>query len=135
MVAILVLNKRNAGTRGEYVGRPSPLGNPFKLECESNRDAVIARYEVWLRERIAARDRRVCDELNRLYVIARDSIARDAGLLELVCWCAPKRCHAEVIRKVLLEVLLEALERNGFNCLQGQKGIGNDHHENRFATQ
>ena len=126
MVAILVLNKRNAATRSEYVGRPSPLGNPFKLERESNRDAVIGQYEVWLRERITARDQRVCEELNRLYVIARD-----AGLLELVCWCAPKRCHAEVIRKVLPEVL----ERNGFDCLQGQKGIRNDRHENRFATQ
>ena len=130
MVAILVLNKRNAATRSEYVGRPSPLGNPFKLERESNRDAVIEQYEVWLRERITARDQRVCEELNRLYVIARDT-----GLLELACWCAPKRCHAEVIRKVLLEVLPEALERTRFNCPQGQKGIGNDHHENRFATQ
>ena len=125
MLAIVVLSKRDSGARGEYVGRPSPLGNPFKLECESNCDAVIARYEVWLRERIAARDQRVCDELNRLYVIARDT-----GLLELACWCAPKRCHAEVIRKVLLEVL----ERNGFDCTQGQKGVGNEHHENRFAT-
>jgi Domain of unknown function (DUF4326) len=125
LIAILILNKRRAGSRGEYVGRPSPLGNPFKLEHESDRDGVISRYEVWLRERIAARDKRVCDELNRLYVIARD-----IGLLELVCWCAPKRCHAEVIRKVLLE----ALQRNGFDCSKGQKGIGNEYHENRLAN-
>jgi Domain of unknown function (DUF4326) len=125
MVVILVLNKRNSGSRGEYVGRPSPLGNPFKLEHESNRNAVIEKYEVWLRERIAARDKRVCDELNRLYVIARDT-----GLLELECWCAPKHCHADVIRKVLLE----ALERNGFDDPQGWKGISNEHHQNRSAT-
>jgi hypothetical protein len=125
MTVLQVLNKRNSGTRGEYVGRPSPLGNPFKLEHESDRDAVIARYEIWLRERIVARDRRVCDELNRLYVIARDT-----GLLELVCWCAPKRCHADVI----CTVLLEALKRNEFDCSKGQKGIGNEHHENRSAT-
>lgn len=125
MVAILVLNKRNSGSRGEYVGRPSPLSNPFKLEHESDRHVVIAQYEVWLRQRIAARDKHVCDELNRLYVIARDT-----ELLELVCWCAPKRCHADVIRKVLLE----ALNRIGFDRPKGQKGIGNGHHENRFAT-
>jgi hypothetical protein len=125
LIAILVLNKRNSGTRGEYVGRPSPLGNPFKLERESDRDTVIAQYEVWLRERIAARDQRVCNELNRLYVIARDT-----GLLELVCWCAPKHCHADVIRTVLLE----ALERNGFDCPPGQKGIWHECHENRSAT-
>ena len=125
MTAIRVLNKRNAGTRGEYVGRPSPLGNQFKLERESDRDAVIARYEVWLRKRIAALDQRVCNELSRLYCIARDT-----GLLELVCWCAPKRCHADVIRTVLFE----ALKRNSFDCPPGQKGIGNEHHKNRSAT-
>ena len=125
MTAILVLNKRSAGTRGEYVGRPSPLGNPFKLKRESGRDEVIAQYENWLRERITARDQRVCDELNRLYVIARDT-----GLLELVCWCAPKRCHADVIRKVLLE----SLQFNGFDCPPGQKGIRHEHHEHRSAT-
>ena len=119
--AILVLNKRSAGSRGEYVGRPSPLGNPFKLKRELDRDAVIALYEIWLRERIADRDKKVCDELNRLYLIARDT-----GLLELVCWCAPKHCHADVIRKVLLK----ALKRNGFDCLQGRKGIGNDSYWN-----
>ena len=72
MVEVRVLNKRSAGTRGEYVGRPSPLGNPFRLGRESDRDLVIALYEVWLRERIETRDRSVCKELTRLYVIARD---------------------------------------------------------------
>jgi Domain of unknown function (DUF4326) len=102
MVEIRVLNKRSVGDRGEYVGRPSALGNPFKLEQESKRDAVIQQYELWLQERIKARDARVCQELNRLY-----RIARDQGVLELTCWCAPKRCHADVIRNILLEVLNE----------------------------
>ena len=100
MVEIRVLNKRLVGGRGEYVGRPSPLGNPFKLERESDRESVIERYEVWLREKIRTRDRLVCDELNRLFKIAQNS-----GVLELLCWCAPKRCHADVIRCVLLEPL------------------------------
>lgn len=100
MADIRVLNRRKVGGRGEYVGRPNPLGNPFKLERESDRDAVIERYEVWLKQRIAARDRTVGDELNRLY-----RIARDEGELDLVCWCAPRRCHADVIRCLLLEVL------------------------------
>ena len=99
-IEIRVLNKRLVGNRGEYVGRPSPLGNPFKLERESDRESVIEWYEVWLREKIRTRDKAVCDELNRLFKIARDS-----GVLELACWCAPKLCHAEVIRCVLLEQL------------------------------
>ena len=100
MVEVRVLNKRLVGDRGEYVRRPSPLGNPFKLERESDRESVIERYEVWLREKITTRDKAVCGELNRLY-----KIARDFGVLELLCWCAPKLCHADVIRRVLLEQL------------------------------
>jgi hypothetical protein len=102
MVEIRVLNKRVVGDRGEYVGRPSALGNPFKLEHESQRNQVIQQYELWLQERINAREAQVYNELNRLY-----QIARDQGVLELTCWCAPKRCHADVIRNILLEVLKE----------------------------
>jgi Domain of unknown function (DUF4326) len=101
-VEIRIFNKRVVGDRGEYVGRPSALGNPFKLEHESQRDAVIQQYETWLQDQIKARDARVCHELNRLY-----GIARDQGVLELTCWCAPKRCHANVIRNILLEALKE----------------------------
>jgi Domain of unknown function (DUF4326) len=102
MVEIRVLNKRVVGDRGEYVGRPSTLGNPFKLEHESQRNHVIQQYETWLQDQIKARDAQVCHELNRLC-----RIARDQGVLELTCWCAPKRCHADVIRNILLEALKE----------------------------
>jgi Domain of unknown function (DUF4326) len=102
MVEIQILNKRTVGDRGEYVGRPSALGNPFKLEQESQRNSVIQQYELWLQERINARDSRVCHEFNRLY-----RIARDQGVLELTCWCAPKRCHADVVRNILLEAFNE----------------------------
>ena len=98
MLEIRILNKKLVGDRGEYVGRPTPLGNPFKLEREADRERVIEQYELWLREQIEVWNPDVCHELNRLYRIARAS-----GELELTCWCAPRRCHAEVIRQVLLE--------------------------------
>jgi len=47
-------------------------------------------------------DVRVRNELNRLY-----RLYKQYGCLKLYCWCAPKRCHAETIR----DVLMEALER------------------------
>ena len=31
-----------------YVGRPSPLGNPFVLGRDGNREEVIAEYRHWL---------------------------------------------------------------------------------------
>jgi hypothetical protein len=96
------IGNKTRGDRGEYVGRPSPLGNPYVIGRDGDRRAVIARYRQWLRERIAEGDLRVCGELERL---AR--LARERGQLTLVCWCAPEACHATVIREFLLAMLQE----------------------------
>ena len=82
------------------VDRSSVLGNPFPLQNETQRDIVCDKYEKWLRERIANKDKNICDELNRLY-----RIAKQYNKLNLFCWCFPKRCHAETIRLILLEKL------------------------------
>jgi hypothetical protein len=89
---------------GAYVGRRmrgrqgSPLGNPFKVKSDDERDAAIAQYETWLREKIAAGDREVIGELENLAKRFR----QDEWLM-LLCWCSPKRCHAEVIATELKE--------------------------------
>jgi hypothetical protein len=103
MCEIHVANKRankRAGAVEEYVGRPSPLGNPFVMRAESDRAEVIAMYREWLRAKLAKKDKRVCAEMNRLW-----KRAREHGELTLVCWCAPRACHGDVIREVLLEKL------------------------------
>jgi hypothetical protein len=78
-----------------YVGRPSPLGNPFQLGLDGSRAEVIARYRLWLWARIQDPGSIQRRELERLLVRAQ------AGRLELLCWCAPLACHAEVIRSAL----------------------------------
>jgi Tfp pilus assembly protein PilO len=88
---ILITNKK-AGGRGVYVGRPSPLGNPFVLKQEAERERVIAQYEEWLRDQLKMKNERVRSELNRLY-----QQLVQTGQLELTCWCSPRKCHAEVI--------------------------------------
>ena len=103
MFEIRALNKNLVGDRGEYVGRPSALGNPFILEHETDRQQVIQQFEVWLHEQIKTRDVLVCQELNRLY-----KLTRATGELKLTCWCAPQNCHAEVIKRVLLETLAKS---------------------------
>lgn len=79
----------------EYVGRPSPLGNPFILHNEEDRMLVIRQYEKWLIKKIRNKDARVITELRRLRRIA------EKGELKLGCWCSPKPCHADVIKKIL----------------------------------
>jgi hypothetical protein len=75
-----------------YVGRGTPLGNPYKVdsvEGESRNDAayrVLGQYREWLLERYQANDPEI---LGALDAITADSF--------LVCSCWTAHCHAEVI--------------------------------------
>lgn len=65
-----------------YVGRPSRWGNPFRIGRDGSRDEVIARYREYLLSSGLVGD---LPELR----------GRD-----LVCWCAPKPCHADVLMEL-----------------------------------
>ena len=85
-----------------YVGRPSPLGNPFQIGRDGTREQVIAKYSTWLWNRIrwihpdGSRSSSQMVELQRLLALAH------IAPLEILCWCAPLPCHAEVIRAALI---------------------------------
>lgn len=95
---ITVVNKRTHVPTGSdaYVGRPSPLGNPFRIGPDGSRDEVIAKYRKWLWERVQQAGSPQLLELEALHM----RHWRD-GKLNLVCWCAPERCHADVIKSAI----------------------------------
>jgi hypothetical protein len=91
-----------------YIGRGSPLGNPFthreledtlaQYKCET-REEAISSYEEYINEKIMKRDLKVCDELNRIFIAAKK------GDVNLVCYCKPKSCHGDIIKKIIEEKL------------------------------
>lgn len=83
--------------KGEYVGRPSPLGNPFVVGVHGDRAQVIEMYEIWLTQQIMEKNPEVIQALDRLF----DKMMN--GDLILTCWCSPLDCHADVIRQILEE--------------------------------
>lgn len=93
---IRVTNKKYGG-KGEYIGRPSPLGNPFYMESEEYREIVIRKYRNWLNEKIEEKDKSVIEELKRL----QEKAYANEGKLELTCWCSPKKCHGDIIAEVI----------------------------------
>ena len=100
---ITIKNLRVEKPSAEYqvrVDRTSVLGNPFYMASEAERDAVCDKYEVYFKNKISLEDNAFMAELRRLY-----RIAKRYGKLELFCWCAPKRCHAETIKKFLEKYL------------------------------
>ena len=78
------------------VDRQTPLGNPFKMIIEKDRDAVCNLYidhfnNDWMSE--AAKE----------YLKTLVEAYKTYGKLNLFCWCYPKRCHAETIRNYILK--------------------------------
>lgn len=74
---------------GVYIGRSfrgqkaSRFANPYIIGMDGDRDEVIFEYRQWFYRQICAPGfRRAVEELR--------------GKM-LVCWCAPKKCHGDVI--------------------------------------
>lgn len=78
------------------IERPTPLGNPFILNVHGDRDEVCDKYEEWFKEQLATQNPKFLNALRDLYLQAK----RD-GYLTLGCYCAPKRCHGDTIKKFL----------------------------------
>jgi len=66
-----------------YVGRPSKFGNPFQIGRDGDREAVIEQYRIWF------------------YSAGNEALRRSARREltghDLVCWCSPEPCHAEIL--------------------------------------
>ncbi len=97
-VTITVINRRKQVGLGPrvYVGRGSPLGNPFRMTSEADRDAACECYANWLRKQYTlpgSPQRKALDAL-----AARHQAGED---LRLECFCAPKRCHADFVKHVI----------------------------------
>lgn len=63
-----------------YVGRPSKWGNPYYIGRDGNRQEVIQKYREW--------------------ILLQPNLMNDIHELkgkDLVCFCAPESCHAEVL--------------------------------------
>ena len=96
---IKVVNKKyfdGAGTY-TYIGRPSVLGNPYKIGVDGDRDTVISKYRVWLRSQWL-KDGEVKKELLRLAGIS------NRHDLMLVCFCSPLPCHGDVLKEAIEKI-------------------------------
>jgi hypothetical protein len=82
-----VVNRRYSGDDVLYVGRPSRWGNPFPARTEADRDQVCDLHEMHL-------------ALQYLEGEVTDADFDSLRGKALQCFCAPKRCHADTLKKV-----------------------------------
>lgn len=87
-----VYNKHHGDAPADaiYVGRPSKFGNPFTLDPKKkgqDREEVIQLYRDYL-------------AVNPELV---EAIKRELKGKDLVCFCKPKLCHADVLLEIANE--------------------------------
>ena len=88
-----VLNASIVGTNHEnsvYCGRPSKYGNPFIIGKDGNRKQVLEKYHVWI--------------WNQKDLIK--DIKLNLKGKNLICWCAPKACHCDLLLIIANENIL-----------------------------
>lgn len=86
--------------RGDYpaaavrVDRSTPWGNPFYIGEHGTRAEVIEQHQAWFDSKI---------QVSGLF---RAQVAALAGK-DLLCWCAPEACHADLIARRATELAEE----------------------------
>lgn len=70
-----------------YIGRPTMWGNPFQMTGPDTRNTVVAEYEGWL--------------MKQPDLVAM--VKKRLRGMNLVCFCAPKACHGDVLLKIANE--------------------------------
>lgn len=81
-----VLNKRRDKIPPDavYVGRPTKFGNPYKVAIKGHHQAAVDLFRSYLME---------CP------LLIEDVKAELRGK-DLVCWCHPLPCHADVLLEI-----------------------------------
>jgi hypothetical protein len=96
---INIRNKNKWNQDGIYIGRPSVLSNPFKITEDQTREIVIQRYGYMLINAIQKRKYPIMAELQRLESLL---LTHPKQQMNLICYCAPKPCHGDLIKQILL---------------------------------
>lgn len=109
MIKVVNKYKHKPTSDDLYIGRGSILGNPFtsikhkqtkaQYICESRGESV-ERYENYLREKITTKDTDICTKLNNIFIRVKRG-----EKVNLVCFCKPKICHGDIIKKIIEEKL------------------------------
>lgn len=103
MITVANLHSFNPATRGKciFIDKSTPLGNPFR---GPTREAAIEKYRYWLEEQLETQP--------HIKGIVEDIIVRHltGEHVILLCHCAPKPCHGDVIKQHCLAIAQQRQE-------------------------
>ena len=79
----------------------SPVGNPFVMGQDGDRDYCLGRFgqlvkDGWLEGKWDDKQREWMNQRAEEYLRGED--------IELVCGCAPQKCHGDILRDAIIEI-------------------------------
>ena len=74
------------------IARPSPLGNPYPMKTEADRDTVCDQHLVYFEQKILENDPVILNELRKI-----NKLAENKPVFKIGCFCTPRRCHGDPI--------------------------------------
>jgi hypothetical protein len=87
------------GFESIYIGRNknnNPLGNPFVMNSENERDDVCDTYQTYFDLEVKIENTPLRNEIIKLY-----RMVKSGKNINLQCFCAPKRCHGLTIKSFI----------------------------------
>jgi hypothetical protein len=79
-----------------YVGRGTPLGNNYHIGTHGTRETVIGKYRRWLWNELKDPSSKATLWFEKLVLRAKQG-----KILYLQCSCAPKGCHADILKRAI----------------------------------
>lgn len=117
MITVVNKYKHKKTKQDVYIGRGSPLGNPYtsiqskKTKADfvvNTREEAISNYQKWLSTKMAQNNEEVMNEIYRIRNLAQE------GDVNLVCYCKPQACHGDILKNMIEQlVTLNSRWRNG----------------------
>lgn len=110
-MSVQIINLRTKQHYDFRCDRQSPVGNPYFMRNEGERDLVCEKYFKFfnqimhddsLADNTKARGMTGTVKEFRDYIHRIEQHYATHGTVTLACWCSPKQCHCEIIRRWLL---------------------------------
>ncbi len=91
MFKLTVVNKHKVRNADFYLGRGSPLGNPFIINDHQDRDKVCDLYEEYFKKVVNDRDKNLVINQTEQKLLFKD--------VTIGCFCKPQRCHLDTVKE------------------------------------
>lgn len=110
--SVTVVNKYKYEGDYIYIGRGSVYGNPFPMNGENDRDACIEKYYQYFKKIMSSDNKNsLSNTALKTAILTLVSRVYQGEHITLGCFCKPKSCHGDVIKRFIDAAVKRIIEQ------------------------